>query len=158
MRDADLIGSCGRAWLLNPEQAKSNPATLCGWLVNRPGAHPHWQWWLVGLITLRDIPGIQPARKNYPEAEYELYIYSIDPSTCSSPEPDSPEGYPPLLPLDVLHQFHGLSEKTAKHLTEIMVQNIVAGRISPDQDYRKVWSLILPQTIQDLREKEAQLN
>jgi hypothetical protein len=156
MRGADLVGSCGRAWLLKPE--KPNPSTLCSWLVNRPGAHPCWEWWLVGLITLKDIPGIRPARKSCPESEYELMIYAIDPGTCSSPEPDDPNGYPPLLPLDVVEQFHGISEVDAKHLTELVVQTIVSGRISPDQDFRRTWGDVIAGTVQHLREGQHALN
>ncbi len=158
MRSADLVGACGRAWLLKPKLEKPNPSTLCSWLVNRPGAHPYWEWWLVGLITLKDLPGIRPARKSYPEAEHELMIYTIDPTTCASPEPDDPNGYPPLLPLDVVEQFHGISEVDAKRLTEMVVQTIVSGRISPNQDFRRIWKEVIAGTVQHLREGQHVLN
>lgn len=158
MREADLIGSCGRAWLLRHNDETPNTATICGWLVNRPGAHPHWQWWVVALITLKDLPGIQPARKTYPEAEYELLIYAIDPTNCPAPEPDNPNGYPPLLPIDVMYQFHGISEKVSQRLVSIVVQTILVGRVSPDQDFRRVWDGLLTKTLKDLREENDLAN
>ncbi len=146
MREFDLVGQCGKAWLLKmPED--SQKAGLASWLVNRPGAHPYWQWWLVGVTHLRDVPGMKPAHKKYPEAEYEFLIFSIDPTACPNPEPDDPNGYPHLTPIDVVEQFHGIKDSDAVRLCEGAVQGIVNGVISPDQDYRSMWSQMIAGTV-----------
>ena len=145
MREPDLKGACGKAWLLKAQADK--PASLASWLVNRPGAHPHWQWWLVSVVHLRDVPGLPPANKQYPEAEFEFLIYSIDPTSCPNPVPDDDGGYPHLIPFDVVEHFHGIQDGEAVRLCEGAIYSIVEGIISPDQDYRPVWSQLIAGTV-----------
>lgn len=153
MRDPDAQGPYGRAWLLQDTSGKPDYQANCGsWLVNCPSAHPFWHWWLVGLVSLRDIPGVKPAHKKYPEAEYEFMIYSIDPERCPNPEPDDPSGYPHLTPFDVLEQFHGVTDHDASRICMSAVHAIVNGVMSPDQDYRSAWKATLAATVQHFRE------
>jgi hypothetical protein len=150
MRDPDLQGPCGRAWLLKtPDDLPlEKTAGVISWLVNRPGAHPWWQWWLVGVSSLRDIPGVKPAHKKYPAAEYEFLIFAIDPDTCPYPEPDDPKGYPALSPIDVVEQFHGIKDEDVKRLCEGAIKAILAGQVSPDQDHRSLWAEMIATTVQ----------
>lgn len=150
MRDPDMAGPCGRAWTYRIP--KENNSGVAAWLVNRPGAHPFWQWWFVAMIHLRDTPGLPPAYKRYPEAEYEFMIYSIDPTDCPNPEPDDPDGYPALSPIDVVEQFHGVSDVDASRICEGAIRAIVNGVASPDQDYRSVWRAMLETTVQHFKE------
>lgn len=153
MRDPDIEGPSGRAWLYRvPEAMAGRHTSLAAWLVNRPGAHPFWQWWFVAVVHLRDTPGVGKAYKRYPEAEYEFMIYSIDPTSCPNPEPDDPDGYPALSPLDVVEQFHGVRDPDVERICEGAVRAIVNGNISPDQDYRHAWSLLLAGTVQHFKE------
>lgn len=159
MRDPDLQGPCGKAWLLRLSNARPDQAAgIASWLVNRPGAHPLWQWWLVGVTHLRDLPGVKPAFKKYSDAEYEFIIYSIDPESCPSPTPDDPKGYPMLKPVDVIEQFHGITDKDASRLCESAIRVIVNGNLSPDQDFRSVWSRMVAGTVQHLAEGAHPLN
>lgn len=149
MRDPDLQGPYGRGWQLKHiETRPDHQASLGTWLVNCPNAHPFWHWWMVGMVSLRDIPGVKPATKRYPEAEYEFMIYSINPEECPNPEPDDPEGYPHLLPVDVVEQFHGVTERDAGRILTSAIQAIMNGVLSPDQDYRQAWKASLAATVQ----------
>lgn len=156
-----MSGAGGQAWELMPEKpaVKDHEASISAWLINVPGAHPFWSWWSVGMIHLRDIPGVPPANKRYPEAEYEFMIYTIDPNRCPHPDPDkAAEGYPHLIPFDVSEQFHGVSDQDAARICEGAVRAIVAGYISPDQDYRMAWRRLLHGTIKHFQEGRHPLN
>ncbi len=149
MREPDLAGPCGRAWKMpNKNELPSHQAHISSWLVNRPGAHPFWQWWVVSMIHLRDLPGVPAAHRHYQDAEFEFTIFSIDPERCPNPQPDDPNGYPHLVPLDVVEQFHGVSDADASRICLSAIQAIVQGILSPDQDYRQSWKESIRQTVE----------
>jgi hypothetical protein len=150
MRDPDVKGPFGRAWVLNTKtEVPEHQACLGSWLVRVPGAHPFWEHWLVSIIHLRDIPGVRPAHKRYPEAEFEFGIYSINPERCPEPDPDQAvtPGYPLLEPPDVIEQFHGISDRDAFRVAEAGISAILNGRISPDQDFRAMWKRLIMGTV-----------
>jgi hypothetical protein len=130
------------------------------WLVNGP-YHPLWSWWYVSCISLRDVPGVPPANKRYPEAEYELIVFSLNPDP-KPPRPKVPDldalaagdatrGLPGFLhPPDVVFQFHGVSEQQAEQILELAVDRIVAGQ-SCDSDFRSWWTAALESTVEHYR-------
>jgi hypothetical protein len=152
MRTPNYYGPGGRSWdvLVAMQQAlPKNPddATLAAWLTHAPGSHPFWPWHLLLLIHLRPIPGqSKEPYKKYPEAEYELLVLAIDPEKCPSPDPDHPP-FPWLTPPDVSEQFDVLgSDHDARRIVESFARGIAEGRISPDQDWRRVWKECLRST------------
>lgn len=149
MRDPDLTG-LARAWKLNLQPARRDQeATLEAWLVHG-GFHPCWTYWMVYVIHLREIPGVPPAAKRYPEAQYEFAIWSLEsPPGCDvRPDPDDQETWRPLVPPDVVYQFHGADDDQARRLAELAVSAIVEGRASPDSDWRSWWLGTLPRTLE----------
>jgi hypothetical protein len=152
-RPPDAKGPAGRAWLIpNRSKVPDHSASLAQWLVNCPGAHPAWQWWTVGVVHLRPIEGVKPTAKQYPEAEYEFLIYAVSPEDNPEPDPDHPEqGYTPLFPLDVVEQFHGISDRDAVRLCGMCIRAIVDGLLSPDQDYRAAWKKTIEDTVAHYR-------
>jgi hypothetical protein len=140
MREPDIHGPVGRAWLLEKlvKTTPSHDACLASWLVNRPGVHP-WSWWLVSLIHLRELPNVKAPFKRYPEAEYEFLICTIDPQLCAKPDPDSSKGYPLLAPMDIVEQFHGVSDSDANRICEASVRTILSGGLDPDQAHQPFW-------------------
>lgn len=119
--------------------------------MNVPGAHAFWSWWTVTLVHLREVPGVPPPHLKYPEAEYEFTIFSINPEACPEPDPDA-VGHPILTPPDVVEQFHGVSDEDAERICLGAVQAIVNGHISPDQDYRGVWKMLMAGTVEHFRQ------
>jgi hypothetical protein len=105
----------------------------------------------MGFISLREIPGVEPASKHYPQAEYEMTIYSVNPEEMPNPDPDRPP-FPHLLPLDVVEQFHGVTEAQVERLAVWCVRAVVDGVLSPDQDFRSEWRRTIQVTVQHLRE------
>ena len=78
MREPDVIGNVARAWRVPkpPDAPKDQDATVAAWLIEGP-FHPAWQHWLMSVVHLREIPGVKPAVKRYPEAAYEFLIASL---------------------------------------------------------------------------------
>src|SRR6266576_2963254 len=95
MRKPDLQSISVKAWQININEKLQKahtkefgyPSTgIDTWLVN--GAfHPFWSWWHIGVISLKDFPGMPPAHKKYPEAEYEFSIFALNPD----PDPGRPK-------------------------------------------------------------------
>jgi len=120
------------------------------WLVHVPDAHPWWEWWVVGVVHLREMTGVPEAKLAYDGAEYEFTIITVDPDRCPTPDPDLvDEGYEFLLPPDVCEQFHGVNDVDATRIGEMAVTAIVAGKISPDEDFRPAWRERLSKTVLD---------
>lgn len=154
MREPDFKGPFGRAWTLaHTSDVPDHTACLGSWLVNVPGAHPWWSHWLVSVIHLRDIPGVKPAFKKYPDAGFEFAIYSINPDKCPQPDPDDiANGFPLLTPVDVQEQFHGVSDRDAWRIAQSGIEAMVHGRISPDQDFRPMWNRLIVGTVSHFRQ------
>lgn len=151
MRTPDLVGTTNaQAWHMT-EVVKRNAgpvvshATLTSYLLHVPWAHPAWSYYLLSLIHLRDLPGIPPATKKYPDAAYELIIISLDPQF--TPDPDIGK-FHFLEPFDVVEQFHGVTDAQVIEMGEVFVQAILAGTISPDQDYRSHWTHMVAAAVQ----------
>jgi hypothetical protein len=148
MREPDIKTSFGKAWTLRVVKLKTAAASAClgHWLLNVPGAHPFWENWHVMVISLADIPGVPPAHKKYPTAEYEFLIASINPEDCPSPSPDE-TSYPLLSPVDVAEQFDGVSEHDAVRVGFGAVRTILNGHMSPDSDFRRLWHQLIQNTV-----------
>lgn len=149
MRDPDFTGAAARAWRIKKPDAGplAWQASIVMHLINAPGIHAFWSWWSIGVVHLRDIPGVEPAFKQYPTAEYELLVMSLNPEH-GAPDPDNPEGgYSFLDPPDVVLQFHGINDGDAERICELAVQAVCDGILSPDQDGRAAWERMIPATV-----------
>lgn len=148
LREPDQEGPAGKAWLLRPSDPR---ASLGVWLVNRPGAHPWWEWWTVDILHLREEDGLSAPKKAYPEAQYEFQIRTIDPDDFPTPDPDLiDEGYEFLEPPDVVEQFHGIDDAQAQALCARAIRSILKGDISPDQDFRAKWNTLIGKMVEEL--------
>ena len=160
MREPDLSG-VAKAWRIeNTPELRARHVKEFGyegsgldtWLVNGP-YHPFWSWWHVGVISLGDIEGAPPAAKQYPGAEYEFAIFSLD----GEPDVDAVErgdldnrGFTFLSPPDVLFQFGGVTDEQAIEISEKAVRAIVEGA-SCDSDFRSWWEATLTKTVEHYR-------
>ncbi len=139
-----------KAWSipLKP-QSPAEEACLACWVVHATWAHAFWSYWGITLVHLRDMPGVPSAHKNYPQAEYELVIAAIDPDECP---PDRDAFVPAYLhPIDVVKQFDGVRDRDAVRIVELAVDAIVAGQLSPDQDYRRTWNRVIDATVEHFK-------
>lgn len=129
-RPSDLRGHGGEAWLL-----PSDAGSLARYYVRAPGRHPFWEWWLVSVVHLQPAPGLRPAHKQYPLAEYEFSIITMDPRAC----PPDDDRFTILTPLDVVFQFDGVTPQDATRMAQAGVIAILNNRLSPDSDHRPLW-------------------
>lgn len=164
MRAADLRGPTASAWKLKKpapgEGRKDWEACIESWILNGPGYHPAWAWWQISVVSLRDIPGVPPAKKDYHEAEYEFMIIALNPEK-GTPDIDLFESGQDwgkkdvpkfLFPVDVTKQFHGVTEMQVAEICTVAVKAIVNGYLSPDQDFRSAWNYSIDETVKHMIE------
>jgi hypothetical protein len=156
VREPDLVSRMYKgvkAWRITKRSHLDHQATLESWLV-QGNFHPAWTFWQVSAITLADIPGVPPAKKRYDGAEYEFLIASLESPPGSPevhPDPDDIETLRPLLPLDVVVQFHGVADGHAAGIVKAAVTVIVMDGVSPDSDNRTWWVQMVNQTADHIR-------
>lgn len=152
----DHVGQAARAWRVDLSKivhpTPDTTATLASWFVNAPGAHLCWSWWVVSVIHLRPIPGVRPAHITRPNAMHELIVFAQDPDHAL-PDPRSPrlEDFRALSPIDVSEQFMVPNDADAAALCEQLVKGCCDGRLSPDQDYRRLWAAYIQGGAQHVR-------
>jgi hypothetical protein len=153
MRPPDVEGPAAKAWVFHPEpRDAAQVAALATWVVHSPHFHPFWSWWFVSVVHLRPIPGTPMPRLHYPEAGFEFMIASINPEE-SDPNVDDPgPGFHLLEPFDVIEQFHGVSDADARSIALAAIRCICDGKISPDQDNRRLWKHLIAGTVAHYRD------
>jgi hypothetical protein len=151
MRTPDIEGRGVKAWRINWAARPDVPAAVAGWILHCTWAHPAWNHWLISVVHLRDVEGAPPANRIYPEAAFEFMIAALDPACVNKIDPDRARGWRYLVPIDVCHQFHGVSDEDAARICDDAVRAIAAGRISPDGDYRTAWNQSIDATVRDYR-------
>lgn len=149
-----------RAWRVAAKGSRpDHDASVGAWFVNGP-FHVAWQWWMLGCVDLFPIEGAPPAHKQYPQAEYEILIFSLDPAKSPPPLEKAEAGNLTdgwgggegifLTPADLVFQFHGVSREEARSVLEWMIERIMAGKMSPDSDYRSAWKSMLGVRVNEL--------
>lgn len=118
------------------------------WLLEGP-FHPVWNYWVLSAISLVEADGFPPSNKQYPEAEYEIMIVTLDPE--HEPDPESKENHL-LTPPDLVYQLDGISRDEVREILGLMVEAILQGKASPDVDYRQWWVSSLDATVQHYKE------
>jgi hypothetical protein len=151
LRPPDKEGAVARAWK-SPITSDEHAAHIATWFVNGP-FHPHWNWWVISSVDLINRPGIQDAVLDYPEAEYEILVLSLNPED-GVPDVDTNESgaLSFLTPPDLKFQCHGVSREVVAEVVEQMVDKIVAGQMSPDSDFARHWTGRLETTITHYKE------
>src|SRR6266516_305077 len=138
-------GLGGKVWeFAAPSPDTDDPRMACAigraYLIFAPQAHPFWSWHALLGVALRDVPGVPPAHRKYPEAEYELMVWAIDPERT----PPDPREYifgdaqrKPgmfLQPPDVIVQFHGTGDDGAAEVLRLCARAVADGVLVPDSD------------------------
>lgn len=137
-----------RAWKTNFARTVATSATLSQYLVQCPNLHAFWSYWWISLIHLRDVEGIQPAVRDFENAEHEISVYAQNPEI--EPDPDSMESAAFLLPFDVTEQVHGLTDGEAIDVLQMLVERVIDGRLAPDSDFRQLWKPAIIQSVEEL--------
>lgn len=157
MREPDRSAGPIKAWKGKVPEGMDPLANIGAWVVQGP-FHPAWNTWMIAIVHLRDHPRVEPAKKQYPEAEYEFMIWACDPSIpFDVDEWDRTARWGPedkgrfLTPPDAVIQFDGINDIQASELLDLAVDLILDGSMSPDSDYRKDWEDGLRATVAHMR-------
>ena len=148
----------GRAWdrsRFSLEAGDPNDwmATAASWVVSSSCFHPFWDAWNVYAVSLKEIPGVRAATKQFPEADWEIGIYAIEPETVvdlSNPKVSTS----PLEPLDLMCQIGPLSVDHVRTIVSEMVLLMVEQGLSPDQDNRASWQAFIVRRTAELITQE----
>lgn len=158
MRKPDLHGHAD-AWVIPIDKTREGwlpdwDGTLCLYLLHCTWSHPMWSWYHICGIHLRDIPGVKPPHKHFPEASHEIMILALNPRM--KPDPDllaqGKQDLDFLTPPDLIHQVTGITDDQFKQLVQEVVVTIVEGRMAPDQDFRGLWRRAIDATVQHIKE------
>ena len=141
MPPPNIEGPHGRAWVLDLEGHRAkhhNPddATVAGWIISAPWAHPVWHSYMLFVVHLRTIEGRPPPKKSFVEATHEIMLFAHNPEVPYQNVIDAP-AY--LLPANFVAQFVCATDEAAKIKCEQCVMEIVKGQLSPDTDHIQSW-------------------
>lgn len=129
----DLSGWHGVAWKLKTDMPA--PARVAAWIINAPWAHPFWANYLLSATHLREHEGLRPPIIHLAGATHELLLHAIDPDWQIKPNQ-----LPQMLhPANFAAQFIAPSDEAAAQRLLETVEEILAGKLSPDTDYTQSW-------------------
>jgi hypothetical protein len=152
VRAPDLTNEAGtiRAWRLGVPEPGVGPtdwqAGLAAWFIDADQGVLDpllglFTRWYIGVVSLRDVPGVPPAYRQYPEAQYELLCFTIDPGKDITIEVydrrltgdlSGPDGFL-LQPADIVFQWHGTDDAGAHGVLDAFIRAIVIGGLSPNR-------------------------
>lgn len=142
-------GITGKVWLFDRaaimRRDPDSKAFVSGALLYAPHAHPMWNWWMLQLIHLRAVPGIEAPTLKFAEATHEIFCIAINPDS-NPPDPRDflADRLDLLTPTDIVQQFHANSDADAATVFNTLLRDCTIGRLSPDQDYRAAWASLVP--------------
>lgn len=141
-KDPDLKGLHGRAWKFDIAAfARRHPAgpplelTVASWIMHAPYAHPMWHSYMIGAVSLRDMPGAPPPRIHLRGATHEVMVYALNPDHKRALD----DVQHLLQPSNFHGQWRAESDAAAARFIEETVQLVIDGHLSPDTDFRRHW-------------------
>jgi hypothetical protein len=129
-----ITGAAGKATMVPVPAVPDEPAwaaTLAHWVCTLPGQSAAWDNYVCTVVHLRDISGVHPATKLFPDAEYELRVYALDPRGRGSKPLDVSDytTFIALLPHNLVLQFAVPMDEDARRLCDTAVEAMVAGTL-----------------------------
>lgn len=114
------------------------------WIINAPWAHPIWhQYWIALYDLTTPHPGGAPTLY-LPDATHEFIVYALDPEhPIAKDTPIHEAKCVKLKPPNYGYQFKAESNDAALARVQMIVDGIVADRLSPDTDFRSLWDKLL---------------
>jgi len=147
-RAPDLTGPRGRAWRIdmdayfktfNISEDDRRRASIAGWIIEAPWAHPFWHSYAIGLLHLRPHPDHAPVI-NRPGATHEFWLHAMNPKESREPIINATGAPHLLLPANFAAQLVQPSDEDAiAYVESAAVKEIVEGRLSPDTDFARLW-------------------
>jgi hypothetical protein len=135
------IGPRGKAWKIDDTAWRAKHpqqpyAQICGWIIEADWAHPAWHSYYLSAVHLRDMPGLPKAVIHLAGATHEVMLYALNPA--HTPRLDAVPRC--LTPGNFHAQWVAESDEAAAAKVEACVDDIIAGKLSPDTDYISTWA------------------
>lgn len=147
VKEPNLQTKLGKAYICDlPNGLRENnvkpedDAVVVHWMVEAPWAHPVWHSYSIILIHLREMPDKRVTKKYFQEATHEMWIHALNPDENLNALVDTgvPKGVL-LLPINFGAQIAAASDEEAAARIKTSVEEILAGTLSPDTDFRQMW-------------------
>jgi hypothetical protein len=138
-RPATRWGPINAYWACDIPEGVPN---IAFWLLHSPKTHAVWDYWMVSLIHLRDVPGVPAAVKQDPSHTHELLIFALQRGSLP-PNPAEPQGFEALTPPDLVQGFVAASDAEAVSILERMLERFIDGHLPPDVDFARLWKRLL---------------
>lgn len=110
------------------------------WLVKAPWAHPWWHSYVIMLLHLRPMAGVDEPKMYVKGATNEIIIFALNNGIPVSL--DKPWAKAMLHPCNFAAQFIATGDEAAALKVQECVQKIVDGELSPDTDHIQSWGAI----------------
>lgn len=140
-----ITGLHGKAWKRDTtavwerrgRQGPDPSLAVADWIVEAVYAHPLWHSYHLICYALRPHPSVQGETKIYLEgATHEMVLYALD--------PQKPRALNDVMhwlsPCNFAAQIKAHTDAEAMLRIYAAVEDIVAGRLSPDTDFRSMWA------------------
>lgn len=115
------------------------------WIIDCPWAHPLWNQYWLALYDLTSPHPDCPPTFYLPDATHEFVLFALSPDhPVAKDTPIGDAKVVRLIPPNLGYQFKADSNETALARVQGLVDQIVAGRLSPDTDFRRQWDRRLP--------------
>lgn len=156
-----ITGAYSRAWSIDLDRARSGmaaagrtDATVAGWIIAAPWAHPFWHSYRLVLIHLRPMPDNRPTKFYLPGATHEIWLEALDPD---HPRQSAVDGSPAhtLRPMNFGAQFIEASDADAAARIASSVKMICDGLLNPDTDAIRQWVALYGDNM--LRDRERRV-
>lgn len=102
-------------------------AGVANWFLDCPDQSPAWQHYRLGIVHLRQLPGVEPANLTVPGATHEVLLFALDPD--AGPRPDDVESWRTLRPINLAEQVCLPDDEAAVQLLRRAVEDVVDGRL-----------------------------
>lgn len=150
-------GPAGKAeqitYRLDEDDRPDQAATLASYFLTCPKQSPAWDSYLLSVIHLRDIEGVKPAHKRFPEATHEVLLMALDPD--SNPGPLNLESFSHYLtPINLTQQVQLNDDEEAKDVLRMAARAVVDGRLwaePPLSGQTEPWATVLKHTAEHFR-------
>lgn len=139
----DRTSKFGRGWRIDlpairraKNTQEGDDASVCAWVVQAPWAHPVWSTYLIMTIHLRPIPRLKEPKILLEGATHEVFVIALHPDHEVDLE-DPMQHH--LTPFNFVGQWRAGTDYEAERKIEHTVDEILAGNLSPDTDYVRMW-------------------
>lgn len=146
----EVFGKFGSAWRYDLDKIRQSrkvraltgagpdvpkDASVVSWLIEAPAAHPQWHSYVLHLIHLRPVPGLNPPTIHLEDATHEILLFALNPDA-----PRRLNRRPEVLePINFGAQMVMATDEAATARVASTVLEICDGQLSPDTDYLQSW-------------------